>query len=71
MNESGRIIFANTSRKITSVEAAKLFDRFYTVDSNRKSTGLGLSIAKLLVERMNGKIYAYYEESKLYITIEF
>ncbi len=71
MSEDRKIVFSNTSKKLSSVEVAKLFDRFYTVSQNRKSTGLGLSIAKLLVERMNGKIDAFYEESKLYITIEF
>ena len=45
--------------------------RFYTVDSARKSTGLGLSIAKLLTERMGGNITADYKGNTLSITICF
>lgn len=71
LEESGTIVFTNTARELNTVEVGKLFDRFYTVDSARKSTGLGLSIAKLLTERMNGQIAANYENDKLTITIEF
>ena len=66
-----RIVFSNTTKKLSTVEVGKLFDRFYTVDSARKSTGLGLSIAKLLTERLNGTIKAEYVSDKLIITIEF
>lgn len=71
LTEDGVITFTNTAKSLTSVEVGKLFDRFYTVDSARKSTGLGLSIAKLLTERMNGSIAANYKEEKLYITLTF
>lgn len=71
LDGGGRIVFSNTAKELNTVEVGKLFDRFYTVDSARKSTGLGLSIAKLLTERMNGKIAANYDNDKLTITIEF
>lgn len=71
LNENGRIIFSNSSRELSAVEVGKLFDRFYTVSSARKSTGLGLSIAKLLTERMHGSIRAAYADERLTITIEF
>lgn len=71
MTESGEITFSNTASELSSVDVGKLFDRFYTVDSARKSTGLGLSIAKLLTERMGGSISADYKEHVLSITLSF
>ncbi len=71
LEENGRITFSNTTNKLTTVEVGKLFDRFYTVDTARKSTGLGLAIAKTLVEKMNGKIEANIKNRKLNIVICF
>ena len=71
MTESGEITFSNTASELSSVDVGKLFDRFYTVDSARKSTGLGLSIAKLLTERMDGRISAEYRETVLTVRVCF
>lgn len=71
MEVDGTIIFANTSNRLNSVDAGKLFDRFYTVETGRKSTGLGLSIAKILTEHMGGTICAEYKNYQLYIIINF
>lgn len=65
----GQITFSNTASQLTEVQVSRLFDRFYTVESARKSTGLGLSIAKVLVEQMNGSIAASYYQGILTITI--
>ena len=71
MTDTGEITFSNTASELSSVDVGKLFDRFYTVDSARKSTGLGLSIAKLLTERMGGCIAADYKGNTLSITLSF
>lgn len=69
--ETGEIIFANTASGLNAVEVGRLFDRFYTVEAARKSTGLGLAIARTLVEQMKGTISASYENNRLYIHILF
>lgn len=71
LNDSGEIIFSNTATGLDEIQVAKLFDRFYTVSDARTSTGLGLSIARTLVERMNGEISASYTNSRLVICIKF
>lgn len=69
--KSGEIIFSNTAPSLNQVQAGKLFDRFFTVETARKSTGLGLAISNSLIEQMNGSIWAEYENNRLYIHILF
>lgn len=71
LTENGRIIFENSAKNLDEISVGKLFDRFYTVESARNSTGLGLAIAKKLVEQMNGTIFAEYIKGKLKIIIDF
>ena len=71
MKENGIITFSNTAQTLNSVIVGRLFERFYTVGTNYYSTGLGLSIAKLLTERMGGQIRAEYKEEMLFITVQF
>lgn len=71
LEENGRIVFGNTASGLSETEAGKLFDRFYTVSDARTSTGLGLSIAKILTEKSGGEIRSEYKNGKLYIILFF
>jgi signal transduction histidine kinase len=57
------IKFINDKNKLTENELRNIFERFYTGDQSRSnhSTGLGLTITKLLVEKMKGSIEARFE----------
>ncbi len=70
MTEDCVITFANSSDNLGRISAERLFDRFYTVETGSNSTGLGLSIAKLLVEQMKGSISAEIRGDKLFITVK-
>ncbi|MCX4354645.1 MAG: HAMP domain-containing sensor histidine kinase [Oscillospiraceae bacterium] len=70
MTEECVITFANSSDNLGKISAERLFDRFYTVETGNNSTGLGLSIAKLLVEQMKGGISAEIRGDKLFITVK-
>ncbi|WP_024859534.1 sensor histidine kinase [Ruminococcus flavefaciens] len=70
LSDTGEITFSNTSQRLSAVEVEQLFDRFYTVEAARNSTGLGLSIARTLVERMGGTITASYDNKRLTIRIK-
>lgn len=71
LSDDGKITFTNTASALNEIQVGKLFDRFYTVDTARKSTGLGLAISKTLMEQMDGIISAKYIDSKLSICIFF
>ena len=71
MKKDGSVVFSNTAESLDPLTVGRLFDRFYTVEASRSSTGLGLSIAKLLTERMGGLIKADYINGKLSITVQF
>ncbi len=69
MTPDGTITFTNSAEKLDEIQVGKLFDRFYTVEAARKSTGLGLSIARTLAEQMHGAVSASYEDGKLSMTV--
>ena len=68
-----RIYFENDYQMQEPIDANKVFDRFYKADGARSktSTGLGLSIAKELVERLNGSITGNVKNDIFTITITF
>lgn len=71
LKENGMIEFSNKTTILDKISAEKIFDRYYTVENAKKSVGIGLSIAKQLVELNNGKINSTYEKGILKITIVF
>lgn len=71
LDTNGKITFSNKATSLDAVTVQKIFDRYFTVENAKKSTGLGLDIAKQLVELNNGKITAQYIGDKIFIKIEF
>ncbi len=71
MFDDGTIEFSNTTDKLDQVSLEKIFDRYYTVRNAKKSNGIGLSIAKQLVDLSDGKITAIYKDNTLTIKLNF
>ena len=68
---NGIIEFSNQADSLDQVSLEQLFDRYYTVKNAKKSNGIGLSIAKQLVDLSGGTIEAKYKNNILIIKIEF
>ena len=71
LDEAGALRFTNAAPMLDEVQVGRLFDRFYTVETARRSTGLGLSIARILTEQMGGEIGAEYADGKLTVFLKF
>ncbi len=71
LSETGEITFSNTAQNLNDVQVGKLFNRFFSVETARNSTGLGLAIAKTLVEQMRGTITAQYHDGVLSVYLDF
>ena len=71
LTTDGNITFRNRADKLDELTAGRLFERFFTVESGERSTGLGLSIAKTLTEELGGSIKADFADGCLSITIYF
>ena len=68
---NGAVTFTNSAQSLNRVQAERLFDRFFTVETASGSTGLGLSIARLLTEKMGGSSDAAYSGGRLTIRVAF
>ncbi len=71
LSDSGAVTFSNAAPALDEVQVGRLFDRFFTVEAARHSSGLGLSISKTLVEKMGGHISAEYAAGVLSIRVWF
>ena len=71
MDDNGIITFSNKANSLDATSVQKIFDRYFSVENAKESTGIGLSIAKQLVEMNDGEIYAEYSRESLYIKINF
>lgn len=70
MQENGTITFSNKATSLDETTVQKIFDRYFSVENAKESTGIGLSIAKQLVELNNGSIKAGYVNGYLIIEIK-
>ncbi|HBA38120.1 MAG TPA: sensor histidine kinase [Firmicutes bacterium] len=71
LSSDGTTTFSNETSKIDRIVLASIFDRFYTVEGAKKKSGIGLSIAKQLVEMSGGSIEATLKNGNLSIKIKF
>lgn len=71
LSETGEAVFANHASALSEVQVDRLFERFYTVEDARDSTGLGLTVAKILTEQMGGEIQVQYRDGIIRICICF
>ena len=72
-NSIVHILVSNDVKNPDDIDVDKVFERFYKADEARSisSSGLGLSIAKELVERMGGSIEARLEGKRFVVEIQF
>ena len=70
-SEAYAFCFQNDAGDITAEDLDRLFDRFFTTDKSRskKTTGLGLAIAKKIVTHMGGEIKAELKDGLFGIAI--
>ena len=69
MNDDGIITFSNKANSLDAITVQKIFDRYFTVENAKESTGIGLAIAKQLIEQNMGKITAKYVNGYLIINL--
>ena len=69
--DDGRVIFRNKAPDISPVAAGRLLDKYYTVNDATQSTGLGLHIAKVIIEDHGGRINVSKQDEDLVIELFF
>lgn len=73
LNTSVQLTISNSVHQLSEQDLDHMFDRFYKADQTRtgKGTGLGLPIAKSLMEKMNGSLTAELKENQLFMKCEW
>ncbi|MNI08980.1 Swarming motility regulation sensor protein RssA [compost metagenome] len=70
-NEHAVVSFRNPVANAGEVDVNRIFDRFYTADKSRgATTGLGLSIVRLLAEQLGGAANAALQNGFIEIRVE-
>ncbi len=72
-NAGYRLTMENPAKDLEGVDLSQIFDRFYRLDASRSSdtggSGLGLGIAKGIVEAHDGTIGVKYEAGRVAFTV--
>lgn len=68
-----RLIVKNDAHSLTEKDVDRIFDRFYMADQSRsgKNSGLGLSIVKGLMDKMNGTITGHLNDGQVSIVCKW
>jgi signal transduction histidine kinase/AraC-like DNA-binding protein len=64
-----RLQVLNSAADLQSQDLKRIFDRFYQKDASKSGFGIGLSLVKALVFRLNGSIEATKKEDYLQISV--
>lgn len=72
-NSTVKMMFQNPANGLTEEEVSHLFERFYMQEQSRTvgGSGLGLTIAKMLMESMGGDMTAKLEAEELRFELQF
>lgn len=70
-NNNAVVSFRNPVTNVDDMDVNRIFDRFYTADKSRgATTGLGLSIVRLLTEQLGGSTSASLQGGSIEIRVE-